>query len=37
VATMVSIVGYVVNPQGLAWASVPLPESLRWTGAGLGC
>jgi protein-S-isoprenylcysteine O-methyltransferase Ste14 len=35
VATMVSIVGYVVNPQGLAWASVPLPEWLRWTGAGL--
>lgn len=32
---MVSIVGYVVNPQGLAWASVPLPEWLRWTGAGL--
>jgi protein-S-isoprenylcysteine O-methyltransferase Ste14 len=35
VATMVSIVGYVVNPHGLTWASVPLPEWLRWTGAGL--
>jgi protein-S-isoprenylcysteine O-methyltransferase Ste14 len=34
-ATMVSIAGYVVNPHGLAWASVPLPEWLRWTGAGL--
>jgi protein-S-isoprenylcysteine O-methyltransferase Ste14 len=28
-------VTYRVNPQGIAWASVPLPEWLRWTGAGL--
>jgi protein-S-isoprenylcysteine O-methyltransferase Ste14 len=35
VATMGSIVAYLVNPQGIAWASVPLPEWLRWTGAGL--
>jgi protein-S-isoprenylcysteine O-methyltransferase Ste14 len=34
-ATMVSIVTYAVNPQGIAWASMPLPEWLRWTGAGL--
>ena len=34
-ATMASIVTYLVNPQGIAWASVPLPEWPRWTGAGL--
>jgi protein-S-isoprenylcysteine O-methyltransferase Ste14 len=34
-ATLVSIVTYLVNPQEIAWASVPLPEWARWTGAGL--
>ena len=34
-ATMASIMAYVVNPQRMAWASVPLPAWLRWTGAGL--
>jgi len=29
VATMVSMVGYVINPQGMAWGSVPLPGWLR--------
>jgi protein-S-isoprenylcysteine O-methyltransferase Ste14 len=33
--TMVGTVAYVANPQGMAWASVPLPDWLRWTGAGL--
>ena len=33
--TLVGIVAYLVNPQGMAWASVVLPEWLRWTGAGL--
>jgi protein-S-isoprenylcysteine O-methyltransferase Ste14 len=35
VATLASIVAYLVNPQGIEWASMPLPEWLRWTGAGL--
>jgi protein-S-isoprenylcysteine O-methyltransferase Ste14 len=33
--TLVGIVAYLINPQGMAWASVPLPDWLRWTGAGL--
>ena len=33
--TMASTVTYVVNPERMAWASLPLPEWLRWTGAGL--
>jgi protein-S-isoprenylcysteine O-methyltransferase Ste14 len=34
-ATMASIMAYVVNPQRMAWASVPLPGCLRWMAAGL--
>jgi protein-S-isoprenylcysteine O-methyltransferase Ste14 len=34
---MVSTSAYIVNPQGMAWASVPLPVWLRWTGAGPLC
>src|SRR5262249_39596736 len=26
---------YVVKPEAMAWASLPLPERLRWVGAGL--
>jgi hypothetical protein len=33
--TMASTLSYVVNPQRMAWASVPLPDWLRWIGAGL--
>ncbi len=28
-------IAYVVNPQRMAWASVPLPNWMRWTGAEL--
>ena len=36
-----SVIAYLVNPAWMAWASVPLPAGLRWTGvavfaAGLG-
>jgi protein-S-isoprenylcysteine O-methyltransferase Ste14 len=34
-ATMASILAYLVNPDRMAWASVPLPEWMRWIGAGL--
>jgi len=33
--TMGGTIACVVNPHGMAWASVPLPDWLRWTGAGL--
>lgn len=36
VAGMVGIIAYIVNPPSMAWASVPLPVWMRWTGVGLG-
>lgn len=33
---MCGLVAFVVNPEWMAWASVPLPISLRWFGVGLG-
>src|SRR6185295_18515939 len=30
------IITYMINPQRMAWSSVPLPEWLRWSGAGVG-
>jgi protein-S-isoprenylcysteine O-methyltransferase Ste14 len=33
--TMGGTIAYVVNPQRMAWAAVPLPDWLRWIGAGL--
>jgi protein-S-isoprenylcysteine O-methyltransferase Ste14 len=29
------IFAYLINPEWMAWSSVPLPEWLRWMGAGL--
>jgi protein-S-isoprenylcysteine O-methyltransferase Ste14 len=29
------VIAYMVNPAWMAWSSVPLAASLRWTGAGL--
>jgi len=34
-ATLMSIVTYLVNPSRMAWGAVPMPEWLRWTGAAL--
>jgi len=34
-ATWISVVTYLVNPGRMAWGAVPIPEWLRWTGAGL--
>jgi protein-S-isoprenylcysteine O-methyltransferase Ste14 len=27
---------YLINPRWMAWASVPLPDGIRWSGAALG-
>jgi protein-S-isoprenylcysteine O-methyltransferase Ste14 len=29
------ILGYMINPAWMAWASLPLPQWARWTGAGI--
>jgi len=29
------VIAYLVNPDWMAWSSVPLPAWLRWTGVGL--
>jgi protein-S-isoprenylcysteine O-methyltransferase Ste14 len=31
----VAMIGYVINPQWLSWASLPFPIWLRWTGVGI--
>ena len=33
---MFGVFAYLINPAWLAWAAVPLPNWLRWTGAGFG-
>jgi protein-S-isoprenylcysteine O-methyltransferase Ste14 len=30
------LIAYLINPACMAWAAVPLPVGLRWTGVGLG-
>ena len=35
-AGMLGLVAFVVNPDLMAWSSVPLPVSLRWGGVALG-
>lgn len=32
-----AVIAYLVNPDWMAWSSVPLPAWLRWTGVGLLC
>lgn len=36
VASMLGLLAFMINPLWMAWASVPLPAWLRWTGVGLG-
>jgi protein-S-isoprenylcysteine O-methyltransferase Ste14 len=36
IASMLAVVAFVINPAAMAWASVPLPAWLRWTGAAIG-
>jgi protein-S-isoprenylcysteine O-methyltransferase Ste14 len=35
-AHLLGLLAYIVRPQSLAWAAVPLPSSLRWSGAAIG-
>src|SRR5262245_36981054 len=34
-ALWLGIFAYLINPAWMAWSSMPLPNWLRWTGAGL--
>jgi len=36
IACMLAFILYLVNPELMAWASVPLPEIWRWIGVPLG-
>jgi len=36
VTAMVAFIAYLVSPSWMAWAAVPLPVWLRWTGVALG-
>jgi len=35
-AGMTGFIAYLINPACMAWAAVPLPAWLRWTGVGFG-
>ena len=35
VAGMAGLIAYFINPARMAWAALPLPVWLRWTGVGL--
>jgi len=35
-AHMAGLITYMVNPSRMAWAALPLPVWLRWTGVGIG-
>ncbi|MEK6234726.1 MAG: sulfatase-like hydrolase/transferase [Planctomycetales bacterium] len=36
VAALVGLGGYLIEPDWMRWSAVRLPESLRWTGLGVG-
>ena len=36
VVAAVGFISYLVNPESMAWSSLPLPRPLRWAGVGLG-
>ena len=35
IAAMLGLIAYLIDPAWMAWAAVPLPVWLRWTGVGL--
>ena len=35
VGGIIGLIAYLISPANMAWASVPLPVWLRWTGVGL--
>ena len=36
IATMLGLLAYMINPDWMAWSSMPLPTWLRWVGVGIG-
>lgn len=34
-ALWLSVIGYMINPAWMAWASMPLPDWMRWTGVAV--
>lgn len=34
--TMVGLLAFLIEPQWLAWAALPLPTACRWAGVGIG-
>ena len=34
-ALWVGVIAYAIDPAWMAWSSVPLPASMRWTGVGV--
>src|SRR5688572_15949604 len=36
IATMLGLLAYMINPEWMAWASLPLPVWLRWVGVAVG-
>lgn len=34
--TMAGLVAFIVNPDAMAWSSMPLPAWARWVGVGIG-
>lgn len=36
IAMMVGLLAFMINPSSMAWASVRLPDWLRWMGVGVG-
>src|SRR4030095_15774959 len=35
-AGALGLIAFMVNPSSMAWSSLPLPDSLRWAGVGIG-
>jgi protein-S-isoprenylcysteine O-methyltransferase Ste14 len=33
---VIGFISYLVNPESMAWSSVPLPRVIRWAGVGVG-
>ena len=36
IATMLGLIAYMINPEWMAWSSMPLPRSVRWAGVAVG-
>jgi protein-S-isoprenylcysteine O-methyltransferase Ste14 len=36
IATMLGFLAYMINPEWMAWSSMPLPGWVRWVGVGIG-